>query len=530
MTDITAATPARPVARPATPRPRASYERDEGARLTLEDAGFSAQPPARDLRGDRRRDLQARRPDARLHVGRHRGELAPARVHQLRRRPRRVGERRRPGAAVLRAQLPDVTQWVAPVAPAAADADAAEAAARVRGDAGRRRRRAAARRRGRPHRVARPRPDGRARPARDGPGLDRGPGRRRRSPSSRRSTARPACARRSSRSRTSGSPSRTARRTRWSSSRGSTPARPCAARTSRSSAATTRCSGPAPPAPTASRSRRTPLRDADDWWKFAFIVTAEKDGDVAYVGSDWNEGIQPWDFGVPFNLNEAIAAPARHGVHRSRRVQARRRGARSRRSCAQRARRHPAAAARARAVFVTVRDGQNRVVDERTIKVNAWSSAEWTLTLPAEGSLGNYSMRVMLESDRPKPRRPSSCSPARRPDAGRGRLRALHEGGQRLVPGRGVPPSRLPRRRHADRRPAHRGRSAERRGHRALPVRRADGRAADARGRSRGRRLVDAPAAVTREVSRRSLGLRRLVATRTTTPEPGRDQAGRGRS
>ena len=49
----------------------------------------------------------------------------------------------------------------------------------------------------------------------------------------------------------------------------------------------------------------TPLREADNWWKFAFVVTAEKDGDIAYVGSDWNEGIQPWDFGVPFNLNEA---------------------------------------------------------------------------------------------------------------------------------------------------------------------------------------------------------------------------------
>jgi hypothetical protein len=29
-----------------------------------------------------------------------------------------------------------------------------------------------------------------------------------------------------------------------------------------------------------------------------FIVTAEKDGDIAYVGSDWNEGISPWDFGT----------------------------------------------------------------------------------------------------------------------------------------------------------------------------------------------------------------------------------------
>ena len=48
------------------------------------------------------------------------------------------------------------------------------------------------------------------------------------------------------------------------------------------------------------------LRDrATNWWRFAFIVTAEKDGDVAYVGSDWNEGISPWEFGVAFNLRQA---------------------------------------------------------------------------------------------------------------------------------------------------------------------------------------------------------------------------------
>ena len=33
-------------------------------------------------------------------------------------------------------------------------------------------------------------------------------------------------------------------------------------------------------------------------------MTAEKDGDVAYVGSDWNEGISPWDFGTGVNLRE----------------------------------------------------------------------------------------------------------------------------------------------------------------------------------------------------------------------------------
>src|SRR4030095_8864521 len=30
----------------------------------------------------------------------------------------------------------------------------------------------------------------------------------------------------------------------------------------------------------------TPLRHPDNWYEFSFIVTAEKDGDVAYVGSN----------------------------------------------------------------------------------------------------------------------------------------------------------------------------------------------------------------------------------------------------
>ncbi len=34
------------------------------------------------------------------------------------------------------------------------------------------------------------------------------------------------------------------------------------------------------------------------------LVTAEKDGDIAYVGSDWNEGILPWEFDTDVNLNE----------------------------------------------------------------------------------------------------------------------------------------------------------------------------------------------------------------------------------
>ena len=189
---------------------------------------------------------------------------------------------------------------------------------------------------------------------------------------------------------------------------------PVPAPKSRSSGSTTGCSGVARPSTDGvAIAPKTPLRDADDWWKFAFVVTAEKDGDVAYVGSDWNEGIQPWEFGVPFNLNEA--APLLRGTVFSDRgvyklgeeVTFK---AVLRHNAPDGIRLLPAGTP----IFVSVRDGQNRVVDERTVKVNAWSSAEWTLTLPAEGTLGNYTIRVMLEADRPKPRRRTSSVLARR--------------------------------------------------------------------------------------------------------------------
>jgi len=150
---------------------------------------------------------------------------------------------------------------------------------------------------------------------------------------------------------------------------------------------------------------QTRLRDPDNWWKFAFIVTAEKDGDVAYTGSDWNEGISPWEFGTGLNLHEAEPL-LRGSVFSDRGVY--RLGedvhfkAVLRQNTPSGVRLFPANTA----VVVTVRDGQNRRIDERTVKLTAWSSAEWTMTLPQDGALGNYSLRAILESDRPTPKAP----------------------------------------------------------------------------------------------------------------------------
>ena len=159
------------------------------------------------------------------------------------------------------------------------------------------------------------------------------------------------------------------------------------------------------------RERRyTGEEDYAEWQKPDFVVLAEKDGDIAYVGSNWNEGIEPWDFGVPFNRNEAEpmlrgTVFSDRGVYRLGEEvhfkailrQNTAGGIRLLRS--------------GTAVAITLRDSQYRVVDERTVTVNGWSSAEWTTTLPGEGALGNYSVRAVLESDKPKPKTAEDLQP-----------------------------------------------------------------------------------------------------------------------
>jgi uncharacterized protein YfaS (alpha-2-macroglobulin family) len=158
----------------------------------------------------------------------------------------------------------------------------------------------------------------------------------------------------------------------------------------------------------------TRLREGNNWWKFAFVVTAEKDGDVAYVGSDWNEGITPWEFGTGVDLDQADpmlrgTVFSDRGVYRlGEEVHLK---AILRHNTPNGIRMLPAGTP----VVITVRDTQYRLVDERTVKLTGWSSAEWTMTLPADGTLGNYSLRAVLESDRPKPKPPEQRRPQDEP-------------------------------------------------------------------------------------------------------------------
>jgi len=148
---------------------------------------------------------------------------------------------------------------------------------------------------------------------------------------------------------------------------------------------------------------RTRLRDAQNWYKFAFLVMAEKDGDVAYVGSDWNDGIQPWEFGSNFDLDEADPL-LRGTVFTDRGVY--KLGEEVHFKAVLRSN-TPAGVSlltEGTAVSIAVRDARDKIVDARTVKVNGWSTAEWTFTVPAEGALGHYSVRAILESERVRPK------------------------------------------------------------------------------------------------------------------------------
>ena len=141
----------------------------------------------------------------------------------------------------------------------------------------------------------------------------------------------------------------------------------------------------------------TDLRLPERWWELAFVVTAEKEGDIAYVGSDWNEGVSPWYFGLNYDLSEAKpilrgSVFADRGVYKL--------GEEVRVKAILRA-------DTAKGILllpektpleVAVVNSQGAEVDKRTVPLNAFSAADWTFTLPKEAPLGGYTVTAKASS------------------------------------------------------------------------------------------------------------------------------------
>ena len=161
-------------------------------------------------------------------------------------------------------------------------------------------------------------------------------------------------------------------------------------------------------APNTDLRRDKEKKENENWWDddswanlndIHFVVIAQKDGDIAYLGSDWNEGIRPWDFDVRYDLTEAEPQLrgkvfADRGVYKLGEEV------------------HFKLIARADTpdgmqllapgskVQVALRDSHANEVDSRTLDIGAWSSAEWTDRIPAEAPLGSYNVVVRSNDHR----------------------------------------------------------------------------------------------------------------------------------
>jgi uncharacterized protein YfaS (alpha-2-macroglobulin family) len=139
------------------------------------------------------------------------------------------------------------------------------------------------------------------------------------------------------------------------------------------------------------------------FWDFEFIIVAEKDGDTAYVGSDWHEGIGPWDFGYPLNLREAQPVLrgtvfSDRGVYRLGEEVHFKTILRSDTPSGMKL------LIPGTLIDLSTHDSQGKEIDKRTVKIGEWSSAEWTLKLPADGALGTYQIVAKRQEDATQPK------------------------------------------------------------------------------------------------------------------------------
>jgi len=130
-----------------------------------------------------------------------------------------------------------------------------------------------------------------------------------------------------------------------------------------------------------------------------FIVTAEKDGDIAYATSDWNEGIGPWDFGLNFNLDES--RPLLRGtIFTDRGVYKPGEEVHSKIVVRSDTPHGMQLLPPGTKVDIVVTDSHAKEVDKRTVTLNDWSSAEWVWTVPGDSVLGDYSINAKSASQR----------------------------------------------------------------------------------------------------------------------------------
>lgn len=157
------------------------------------------------------------------------------------------------------------------------------------------------------------------------------------------------------------------------------------------------------------------LRDPESWWDLSFVVSAEKDGDAAYLCSDWNEGLEPWEFGVGYDLHEQKPVlrgrvfPDR-GVYKLGEEVHLKAVLRSDTALGMKVPPEGTEAA------LLVSDSRGGKVAERTVPLDAFGAAEVVVKLPEEAPLGTYTVKAEVKGHHGEVREAFLVAAYRKPD------------------------------------------------------------------------------------------------------------------
>ncbi|MBK5258401.1 MAG: Ig-like domain-containing protein [Thermoanaerobaculia bacterium] len=137
-----------------------------------------------------------------------------------------------------------------------------------------------------------------------------------------------------------------------------------------------------------------------EWWRvfndLHFVVTAEKDGDIAYVGSDWNEGITPWEFNANFTPDEALPL-LRGTIFTDRGVYKLGEEVNAKLVVRSDTPTGMQLLPSGTKISVALRDSQNKEIAKKELSLNDWSSSEWQFRVPADAPLGTWTMFARIE-------------------------------------------------------------------------------------------------------------------------------------
>ncbi|HKV98888.1 MAG TPA: MG2 domain-containing protein [Vicinamibacterales bacterium] len=123
-----------------------------------------------------------------------------------------------------------------------------------------------------------------------------------------------------------------------------------------------------------------------------FIVTAEKDGDVGYVGADWGSTVNPYRFSVSYRAG--AGAVLRGAVFSDRGAYRQGEDVHVKAVLRHDATDGASPLEPGTKLDVRVTDSRSREVDHRVAVANRWSSIDWTWHVPADAALGSYTVTI----------------------------------------------------------------------------------------------------------------------------------------